>query len=89
MVLRGVEGFCEAVRRTIELGGVPLIKTRFVLKDLLAERTVIIQPYGTDQPWMKVTDLPDWLVEKLRTARRKIDVAREVCRVSKATPEKL
>jgi len=78
---KGLAGFCRAVKQTIEWGGVPLIKTKFVLKDLLAERKVIIQPYGTEQPWMKVTDLPDWLVEKLRKARRKIDVAREVCRI--------
>ena len=78
---KGLAGFCRAVKQTIEWGGVPLIKTKFVLKDLLAERKVIIQPYGTEQPWMKVTDLPDWLVKKLRKARRKIDVAREVCRL--------
>ena len=39
--------------------------------------------------YLYLTQNPDWLVEKLRMARRKIDVAREVCRVSKATPEKL
>lgn len=79
MSYTGAEGFCRAVRQTIEWGGVPLIKTRFVLKDLLAERTVIIQPYGTERPWIKVTDLPDELVERLRAARRKIDVALEIC----------
>jgi hypothetical protein len=81
MVYEGAEGFCRAVRQTLEWGGIPLIKTRFVTRDLLAERTVIVQPYGTEQPWMKVVNLPDDLVKRLREARRKIDVAKEICRV--------
>jgi len=84
---RGVEGFCEAVRKVLEdWRGLPLVKTRFALKDLLAERYVLIQPFASEHPearWLKVADLPDWLIEKLRAAPRKIDVAVEVCKLAK------